>query len=218
MSSIIAYGINTLRTLRVHWTLHELGIAYQTQPIQSRSRQTQTSEYKAINLGHKIPSLQDGELIISESAAICIYLAEKYGNDTLIPIANLAKRARFFQVCFYVMTELDAHTLYIIAKHGGSLMQFYKPSPEAVDVAIAGFNQQILVANSWLENSNSYILGEIFTVADIILCTCLISANKLAMKFPLQIPDKLQVYAATLQTRPNFQNARIVNQLKKCKL
>ena len=32
------------------------------------------------------------------------------------------------------------------------MVQYYKPSPEAVEVAIAGFNQQILVADSWLEN------------------------------------------------------------------
>ncbi|MGL6343004.1 MAG: glutathione S-transferase family protein, partial [Waterburya sp.] len=184
MSNIIVYGINTLRTLRIHWILQELNIAYQTKPIQSRS-EAQTSIYKAVNPGQKIPFLQDGELVISESAAICIYLAEKYSNGTLIPTTDATKRARFFQVCFYVMTELDAHTLYIIAKHGGSLIQYYKPSPEAVEVAIAGFNQQILVANSWLKSFNSYILGETFTVADILLCTCLISANKLALKFPL---------------------------------
>ena len=116
MNLITVYGVNTLRTLRVHWTLQELGISYQTEPIQSRSGQTQTSAYAAIHPGGKIPSLQDGELIISESAAICIYLAEKYGGGILIPNADTVQRAKFFQVSFYAMTELDAHTLYIIAK------------------------------------------------------------------------------------------------------
>lgn len=211
MSTITVYGVNTLRTLRVHWTLQELGISYQTRAICSRTGQTQTPEYALVNPGRKIPSLQDGELTISESAAICIYLAEKYGNDTLIPVVDVVKRARFFQVCFYVMTELDAHTLYIISKHGGSLVEHYQPSLEAVDVAVAGFNRQILVADSWL-NSNSYILGEIFTIADILLCTCLISATKLAQQFPLQIPEPLKSYAETLQTRSAFQVAQMVNQ------
>jgi hypothetical protein len=48
-------------------------------------------------------------------------------------------------------------------------------------------------------------------VADILLCTCLMAANKIAVKFPLQIPEKLQIYVKTLQTRA-FQAAKIVNQ------
>jgi glutathione S-transferase len=111
------------------------------------------------------------------------------------------------------MTELDAHTLYIIAKHGGSLVQYYKPSPEAVEVAIAGFNQQILVADSWLENSSTYIVGSMFTVADILLCTCLMSAVRLAVQFPLQIPDKLITYMEILKSRKAFQLAKSDNQV-----
>lgn len=111
------------------------------------------------------------------------------------------------------MTELDTHTLYVIAKHGGSLVQYYKPSPEAVEVAIAGFNQQILVADSWLDSSGAYILGQMFTVADILLCTCLMSAVRLAEQFPLQIPDKLTTYMKNLQTRRAFRIAEIANQV-----
>jgi glutathione S-transferase len=111
------------------------------------------------------------------------------------------------------MTELDAHTLYIIAKHGGSLVQYYKPSPEAVEVAIVGFNQQILVAAGWLEHPSFYILGQTFTVADILLCTCLMSAVRLAEEFPLQIPDNLTDYMKNLQARKAFQIAEIENQV-----
>jgi glutathione S-transferase len=211
MSNLIVYGVGSLRSLRVHWALHELDIPYKTEPVRSRSLQTQTSDYIAMHPGRKIPCLQDGAFIISESAAICLYLAEKYGNGSLLPIADVEQRAKFFQICFYTMTELDAHTLYIISKHGGSLMQYYKRSPEAVDVAISGFNQQILVAEGWL-NSGSYILSQTFTVADILLCTCLMSAVRLAVKFPLEIPDKLIVYMESLQNREVFQQAETVNQ------
>jgi glutathione S-transferase len=212
MSNLIVYGVGSLRSLRVHWTLHELDIPYKTEPVRSRSVQTQTSDYIAMHSGRKIPCLQDGTLIISESAAICLYLAEKYGNGLLLPIADAEQRAKFFQICFYAMTELDAHTLYIISKHGGSLMQYYKPSPEAVDVAISGFNQQILVAEGWLKSSSFYILNQKFTVADILLCTCLMSAVRLAAKFPLEIPDKLIAYMESIQNRKVFQLAETMNQ------
>ncbi|MGG6265051.1 glutathione S-transferase family protein [Leptolyngbya sp. AN03gr2] len=212
MDNLIVYGVGSLRSLRVHWILHELNIPYKTEPIQSRSEQTKTSAYSAIHPGRKIPCLQDGSFIISESAAICIYLAEKYGEGKFLPNSDLEQRSRFFQMCFYVMTELDAHTLYIIAKHGGSLVEYYQPSPEAVEVAISGFNQQILVAESWLKDPKSYLLGQTFTVADILLCTCLVSALRLAVQFPLQIPDRLVAYMENLQARRAFQLAEIANQ------
>ena len=134
---MIVYGVGTLRTLRVHWTLKELNLFYKTEAIQSRSGQTETSDYTALHPGQKVPYLQDGTLGISESAAICIYLAERYGNGFLMPIdSQFEQRAKVFQACFYAMTELDAHTLYVIAKHGGNLSSYYRQSEEAVEVAV----------------------------------------------------------------------------------
>ena len=108
---LIVYGVGSLRTLRVHWTLHELSLLYKTELVQSRSPSTQTSAYVAIHPGRKIPSLRDGAFTLSESAAICLYLAEKYGDGKLLLEAELEARSRLLQVCFYVMTELDVHTL-----------------------------------------------------------------------------------------------------------
>ncbi|WP_019508249.1 glutathione S-transferase family protein [Pleurocapsa sp. PCC 7319] len=209
---MIVYGVGTLRTLRVHWTLKELNLSYTTEAIQSRSRQTQTSNYTALHPGQKVPYLQDGNLGISESAAICIYLAERYGDGSLMPaVSKFEQRARVFQACFYAMTELDAHTLYIIAKHGGSLSSYYKQSKEAIEVAIAGFNKQICVADKLISNQNQYILDQEFTVADIILVTCLISAVRLARQFELVIPNKLIKYAKNIQKREAFKLAIVEN-------
>lgn len=209
---MIVYGVGTLRTLRVHWTLKELNLSYTTEAIQSRSGQTQTSDYTALHPGQKVPYLQDGNLGISESAAICIYLAERYGNGLLMPtFSKYEQRAIVLQACFYAMTELDAHTLYIIAKHGGSLSSYYKQSEEAIEVAIAGFNKQICVAEKLISNQYCYILDKEFTVADIILVTCLIAAVRLNRQFELVIPDKLTKHAENIQRRDAFQLAALEN-------
>mgnify|MGYP001826348889 FL=1 len=66
----IVHGIGTTRTLRAHWALHELGLDYQTEPVLSRSGQTETAEYRRLDPRGKIPVLDDGGFIVTESAAI----------------------------------------------------------------------------------------------------------------------------------------------------
>ena len=56
-NTLEVWGVGTTRTLRVHWMLHELGIDYETHRIQSRTGETQTAEYLALNPKGKIPTL-----------------------------------------------------------------------------------------------------------------------------------------------------------------
>jgi glutathione S-transferase len=66
----LLWGVNTSRTLRAHWALHELGLQYDCRPILPRTGEIQTPEYTALNPRQKIPLLQDGDFRIGESAAI----------------------------------------------------------------------------------------------------------------------------------------------------
>ena len=77
MNDITVWGIGTPRTMRVHWMLAELGLAYDCRPITSRSGETMTAEFLALNPKHKIPVLRHGAMVLSESAAIITYLADK---------------------------------------------------------------------------------------------------------------------------------------------
>ena len=62
--------------------LHELGLEYEKHPIGSRSGATQTDEFTRLNPRQKIPVLEDGELVLAESAAIVTHLADNYGQGT----------------------------------------------------------------------------------------------------------------------------------------
>src|ERR1043165_8720091 len=72
------WGVGTSRTIRPHWALHELGLTYERKPILPRTGETETPEYTALNPRQKVPLLQDGSLVIGESAAIIAYLAQTY--------------------------------------------------------------------------------------------------------------------------------------------
>src|SRR6188768_3638145 len=114
----ILWGVGTSRTLRAHWMLAELDLPYECRPITSRSGETLTPDYTRLNPSQKIPTLQDGDFVLTESAAIVNYLGATYGaTRNLCPPASSRERARYDQWCFFVMMELDANTLYVISKH-----------------------------------------------------------------------------------------------------
>ena len=207
-SQRILWGARTARTLRAHWMLHELGLEYETRPIGSRTGETQTEEFSKLNPRQKIPLLQDGRIVLAESAAIVTYLAESYGQATgLIPPPGSPERAAYFEWCFFTMMELDAHTLYVIRKHT-QLAATYGEAPNAVAAARAGFEKQARVADHTLESRGPFILGHQFTGADILLASCLSWAERLA----LPLTAALKEYLARATSRPAYRLGYLANQ------
>jgi glutathione S-transferase len=205
---LILWGARTPRTLRAHWVLHELGLEYETHPIGSRTGETQTREFKRLNPREKIPLLQDGDLALAESAAIVTYLSEKYGQPTgLIPPAGSPERAAYYEWCFFTMTELDAHTLYVIRRHT-SLRELYGEAPNAVRAAQEGFQKQVRVADQRLALQGPFILGNTFTGADILLTTCLTWSDR----FELPLTDRLREYMRRTTLREAYRLAFAANQ------
>lgn len=204
----ILWGAGTARTLRAHWMLYELGLEYESRPIGSRTGETQTAAFSELNPRQKIPLLQDGSTTLSESAAIVTYLAEIYGQSTgLIPPLLSAVRAAYFEWCFFIMTELDAHTLYVIRKHT-ALAAIYGEAPNAVAAAREGFAKQVSVAEKALVERGPFILGDSFTGADILLATCLGWAERLEVP----LTAALREYLACATAREAYRFAWVANQ------
>src|SRR3972149_7359903 len=156
----VLWGAGTPRTMRAHWMLHELDLAYERRPIGSRTGETQTPEYTRLNPGQKIPVLQDGDFVFAESAAIVNYLAQSYGasRNLLLP-ANTRERARYDEWCYFAMMELDADTLYVIRRHEG-LPELYGEAPNAVKAATDCFRKQAQAAAQRLASTGPFVLGE----------------------------------------------------------
>lgn len=210
-NEIILYGHNTLRTLRVHWMLNELSIPYQSVKVLPDSEYSKSDEYKRINLTGKIPSLKIDGIYLFESAAICLYLSERFGDKSNIPTLDSIDRARLYQWCFYAMTELDAHTIYVIIKHGGVLKERYGVSEVAVKTAKEGFEKQITKAENELADGKEFLLGDNFSVTDILLGTCIESAIRLKAYVPLNIPSICIEYWERLKIREAFIKAFKLN-------
>ena len=198
---LVLWGVGTPRTLRAHWALHELGLTYETRPILSRSGETKTSEYTALNPRQKIPLLQDGEFVLGESAAIVAYLARKYmrAGCKLVP-DEPDDHARWLEWCFFIATELDSTTLYVIRRHGTNLGHIYVDAPEVVTQAGEYFRHQLRHVETALVDDRSYLMGDEFTTADILLSTCL----TWAIDYGVGIGDIEQQYLARTMARPAY--------------
>ena len=74
------YGKPASRTFRVIWRANELGLGYESLPIQSADGRMKSPEYLAINANGKIPAIKDGELRLWESITINCHLARTRGK------------------------------------------------------------------------------------------------------------------------------------------
>ena len=203
----IVWGAGTPRTLRAHWSMHELGLDYERRPIGARNGGNLTPEYTRLNPSQKIPTVQDGDLVVSESAAIVNYLTTCYGAEkNMQPPAEPAERARYDMWCFFCMMELDADTMYIIRRHG-DLHAIYGEAPNAVKAAKEIFAKQAQAALTRL-GTGPFAMGDRFTGADILLTTCLTGAARREVSIPAGLHD----YLALTTSREAYKRAMEANQ------
>src|ERR687898_1709322 len=83
--------------LAPHATLAEIGAPYELVPVHRDEPGVPTAEYLELNPWGKVPTLEDGGLVLTESAAICLYLAEKFPDARLVPPAGTLDRAELYR-------------------------------------------------------------------------------------------------------------------------
>jgi glutathione S-transferase len=202
-NDLALWGVGTSRTMRAHWMLLELGLDYQFHPIGSRTGETQTNEFKQLNPRHKIPVLQHGAFVLTESAAIIQYLSETFASLGRMYVAgNIESRAALNEWCYFIITELDAASLYVVRRHDG-LKQVYGEAPTAVESAKSYFLHNLQAMVPRIGSNSPYLFGELLSVADILLMTCLDwAASEL-----ISIPEPLVRYRKRVALRPAYQAA-----------
>lgn len=168
---ITIYGIAQSRALRPLWLLEEIGIAYKHIPLDFRTNDLDTDEYRSLNPNGRIPTMVDGNLVMFESMAINLYIAGKYGG-VLFP-DNAADQARANMWSYWVMTEVE-HSLLTILMHSRILPEEQR-DPARIERNSELLEKPFTVLNQALSDTD-YLLGNHFTVADLnvaaIMCWC----------------------------------------------
>jgi len=195
------YGYRNGRTLRALWALEEAGAQYDYVEVDIMRGEGREPWFLKINPGGKVPVLDDGRSIISESAAVCMHVAEKHPDSHLLPPSATLERTECYKWISFILTELDA-PLWTIAKH-----RFVLPKerrvPAVIDTAIWEFGVAVKILAMGL-GDRPYLVGGYFTVADILAGHILLWAKSAR----LELADILVSYLTALMTRDAFERAR----------
>ncbi len=189
------YGTPPTRTLRVIWMLNELGLEYEQIPVALLQGEHHQPDFLTLNPAAKVPVLVDGDQIITESAAIQLYLAEKYPQAGFIPSA-VEERAQMYRWIFFLMTEIEP-PLWRIARH-----TFLYPDemriPQDVDLARQECREMLAVLERHMQE-REYLVGDRLSVADFNAAYTLDWANEENL---LDAAPQLTEYLATMYARP----------------
>ncbi|MGI2177283.1 glutathione S-transferase family protein [Shewanella frigidimarina] len=192
---ITLYGTQKSRALRVSWLLEELGVEWQFHFIDFAKGENKRDAFLALNPSGKMPVLTDGDFVLTESAAIMRYLAEKYGQGKWLPKPGTQASGIHERWMSFVISELE-QPLWSMGKH-----RFALPKELRVDAMFAvakwEFDQAAAIAETWIPESG-FLCGSSPMVADILLAQTL----GWALGFEQHLPPKLSAYRDRLKQRP----------------
>ncbi|MEN2427124.1 glutathione S-transferase family protein [Chromobacterium vaccinii] len=189
---------NSINVRKVLWTCHEIGLDYEREDWGRGVRPVADPEFLALNPFSMIPALVDGEVTLSESNAICRYLAAKHGRHDLLP-ADLAARAQIERWMDWQAADLNPAWSY--AFHALSRNSPDHRDPVRIADSVAAWKKQMAVLESQL--GEGWARGDAFTLADIVLG---VSVQRwLLTPFDKPALPKTEAYFERLRRRPAYQ-------------
>ena len=182
------------RASRVRWALEELGVDYELVPVDLRG-DFDREALARVNPMVQVPAISDGDFSLSESGAICMYLADRFGR--LAPeFGDAESRGEYYRWMFFAMTELDRMVLEVFLQ-----TRMYPPEKRNALVesdARVEFGRRARVLAGRLQG-RSYLVGEEFSMADLLVASILGWARSqgLLEEFP-----ELVSYQEAMEGRP----------------
>lgn len=145
------------RAANVVWMLEEVGVPYELQFVDVKAGHHRTPEFQRVNPMGKLPTLLDGETVVTESAAIALYLADRYAYGVLAPKVDDKARATYLRWSLYAPSVIEP------AAYAQGAKWEYR-------AAQAGWGryEDVLESIEQAIGKGPYLLGERFTMADVI--------------------------------------------------
>jgi glutathione S-transferase len=190
------YEFAPARSIRVRWMLQELGVDFESITVNLAAGEHLLPEFLKINPAGRVPVLVDDDLVLTESVAIVLYLAEKYPHKGLLPI-DIRQRSQVYRWLLFAVTELE-QPLWRITRHTALYPEHLRLTAE-VSLARQDFTDMVAVMEDHMQGCQ-FVVGNTVTVADFVCAYTLDWAN--AVQLLDNCPQLLQ-YIERMYARPN---------------
>ncbi|MFA6265208.1 MAG: glutathione S-transferase [Pseudolabrys sp.] len=195
MADLMLYHASPSRSSVTLWMLEELGQPYDIRLLSLTAGENLLADYLVINPMGKVPALRHKDTIITESAAICTYLADEFPAAGLsIPIGT-PRRGVYLKWLFFGPGCIEP-----------AIIDRAAPRKEEARRAMLGYGEFETTMNvvAAAVAKGPWLMGEQFTAADVVVG----STIRWGMMFKL-IPEKPEFidYAARIAARPAAQRA-----------
>ena len=180
------------------WALEEAGVPYELKVVDIMKGAQKQPEFLAINPMGKLPTLVDGDVVVTESAAIALYLADRYAAGRLAPALDDPRRGTYLRWSFFAPSVIEPA---VMAKGAGW---------EVKEVSAGwGNHASMMAAAESALAKGPFLLGEDFSMADVVFGGLL----RFLMLFKqIEARPIFTAYVERLNARPAYQRADARNQ------
>jgi glutathione S-transferase len=195
MAKLMLYHAAPSRSSIVRWMLEEVGEPYDIHLLHLSKSEQRAADYLAINPMGKVPALKHGDVVITEAAAICTYLADAFPQAKLhVPIGD-PRRGVYLKWLFFGPGCIEP-----------AMLDRAFPRKEEARRAALGYGDFDTVMNVTANAvaKGPYLMGEQFCAADVVIGSTL----RWGMLFKL-LPERpeFSAYVGRLSERPALQRA-----------
>lgn len=189
------YEFAPTRSIRARWALQELDVPFETVEVRLLEGAGQKPEYLALNPTGKLPTLVDGDFVVTESLAIVVYLAEKYPQKGFLP-TDLKQRTQLNRWMLFVVTELE-QPLWRIARNS-FIYPEQQRQPTDIEIAKREFRKMAAVLEKHMQG-REFLIGDRVSVGDFLTAYTLDWGNEVGL---LDQCPTLLAYMERMYDRP----------------
>ena len=193
VDKVTLYSNPMSRGRTVQWLLDELGAPYEVKLIDLAKGEQKTPQYLAINPMGKVPAIVHRGVVVTEAAAICVYLADAFPQAGLAPKLDDPKRGTYLRWFFFAVGCFEPAVMDKV---------FNRPPFERPGAISYGTYETMLAVIETALTPGPWILGDRFSAVDVFVGSQLHYA---AMTKGIEPTPVMQKYIDRIAARPALQ-------------